>query len=81
MHEMNDMLSISRQVEHPYFYRFSYRLGKGILATRIRKNALQNSMKSRAFHSIDIDPNSSMGKAINRLERIQNSLVSKNAKR
>lgn len=72
--EMNELLELSKNEEHPFFYNFSYQSGKGFFATRVRKDLLSVKNESRAFHSTNLDPNGYFAKAINRIERAKNDL-------
>ena len=67
--EMNDLLELSKDTSHPYFYKFKYDLDQGLIkADRVRKSALSFSPLRRQYHAIDISTHSSLRRALNLLE-------------
>jgi len=70
--QMEELLELSRDEEHPYFYRFSYTPSKGFSAVRIKKDSLNISSERRTFHNTEIDYKSSLGKAIKRIDDAKN---------
>ena len=74
--EIEDLLELSRDIGHPYFYRFSYKPGKGYFAKRMKKDAIRLRSERTKFHMVDLNQNDMMAKAINRIERIKENMGS-----
>lgn len=72
--EIDGLLEKSKQESHPYYYRFSYKLRRGILATRIRKGELTSLHKRIMFHQAQIDEKSAIGKALSRIEKAKRKI-------
>lgn len=67
--EMEDLLKKSRDVKHPYYYRFSYdTCSKTVKADRIKKTALTSPSIRRQFHTIDITAHSPLRRAFELIE-------------
>jgi len=67
--EMAELLELSKDTSHPYFYKFRYDLEQKVIkADRVRKSALSFSPLRRQFHSIDVSAHKSLKRALNLLE-------------
>ncbi len=76
LEEMNNLILKSKDVTHPYYYKFQYSIKEHkIIANRIRKNLLQYSMLRRNFHQTDVSFISSYCKVIRKTEKYKNRIL------
>ncbi len=74
-HEIDRLIEICKEQEHPFYYRFRYSIKEHLFyAKRIRKDSLDARDNRRSFHCTDIDHESSLGKAMNRITQYQGKI-------
>jgi hypothetical protein len=70
--EKSELFKLSINNDHPYYYRFRYSIKKkNILATRVKKESLILLSERKNFHFVDVDDDSPLGNAINKIENIK----------
>ncbi len=75
LEEMNDLVNLSRNAEHPYYYRFRYSLKqRAFIASRARKDLVRTLPERDVFNTIDIDSTSALGNAIVKLENAKSRI-------